>query len=154
MSTVTVTCEPLHWKYALQVAVEEARRLKQYGLTSGELTRFKSAMMRDSEQLAQQAGFVPSLENLDFVMEHDALGHVVMDQVQGHEALVRLDDVICLEGVNEVARELLGFFAEYGRTRRSAIPSAVSPPPSWRASPAPPPITRASRFLSTSPNRR
>jgi predicted Zn-dependent peptidase len=114
VSTVTVTCEPLHWKYALQVAVEEARRLKQYGLTSGELTRFKSAMMRDSEQLAQQAGFVPSLENLDFVMEHDALGHVVMDQVQGHEALVRLDDVICLEGVNEVARELLGFFAEYG----------------------------------------
>jgi hypothetical protein len=36
--------------------------------------------------LAQQAGFVPSQENLDFVMEHDALGHVVMDQVQGHEA--------------------------------------------------------------------
>ena len=122
VSTVTVTCEPLHWKYALQVAVEEARRLKQYGLTNGELTRFKSAMMRDSEQLAQQAGFVPSLENLDFVMEHDALGHVVMDQVQGHEALVRLDDVICLEGVNEVARELLGFFAEYGKPERERDP--------------------------------
>jgi len=114
VSTVTVTCEPLHWKYALQVAVEEARRLKKFGLTAGELTRFKSAMMRDSEQLAQQAGFVPSLENLDFVMEHDALGHVVMDQIQGHEALLRLDDVISLDCVNEVARELLGFFAEYG----------------------------------------
>jgi len=123
VSTVTVTCEPLHWKYALQVAVEEARRLKQYGLTPGELTRFKSAMMRDSEQLAQQAGFVPSLENLDFVMEHDALGHVVMDQVQGHEALVRLDDVICLEGVNEVARELLGFFAEYGAAPEERDPA-------------------------------
>ena len=36
VSTVTVTCEPLHWKYALQVAVEEARRLKQHGLTAGE----------------------------------------------------------------------------------------------------------------------
>jgi predicted Zn-dependent peptidase len=123
VSTVTVTCEPLHWKYALQVAVEEARRLKQHGLTPGELTRFKSAMMRDSEQLAQQAGFVPSLENLDFVMEHDALGHVVMDQVQGHEALVRLDDVICLEGVNEVARELLGFFAEYGAAPEERDPA-------------------------------
>ena len=122
VSTVTVTCEPLHWKYALQVAVEEARRLKQHGLTAGELTRFKSAMMRDSEQLAQQAGFVPSLENLDFVMEHDALGHVVMDQVQGHEALMRLDDVICLEGVNEVARELLGFFAEYGKDAEERDP--------------------------------
>ena len=115
VSTVTVTCEPLHWKYALQVAVEEARRLQQKGLTPGELSRFKAAMMRDSEQLAQQAGFVPSLENLDFVMEHDALGHVVMDQIQGHEALVRLDDVIRLEGCNDVARELLGFFAEYGK---------------------------------------
>jgi hypothetical protein len=114
VSTVTVTCEPLHWKYALQIAVEEARRLQKCGLTPGELQRFKGAMMRDSEQLAQQAGFVPSLENLDFVMEHDALGHVVMDQVQGHEALVRLDDVIRMEGVNEVARELLGFFGEYG----------------------------------------
>ena len=115
VSTVTVTCEPLHWEYALQVAVEEARRLHQCGLTPGELSRFKSAMMRDSEQLAQQAGFVPSLENLDFVMEHDALGHVVMDQVLGHEALVRLSDIISLECVNEVARELLGFFAEYGK---------------------------------------
>jgi hypothetical protein len=38
----------------------------------------------------------------------------VMDQVQGHEALVRLDDVISLECINEVARELLGFFSEYG----------------------------------------
>ena len=62
--------------------MEEARRLKQHGLTAGELTRFKSAMMRDSEQLAQPRGFVPSLENLSFVMEHDALGHVVMDQVR------------------------------------------------------------------------
>jgi len=122
VSTVTVTCEPVHWKYALQVAVEEARRLQQCGLMPGELSRFKLAMMRDSEQLAQQAGFVPSLENLDFVMEHDALGHVVMDQVAGHHALVRLDDVISLECVNEVARELLGFFAEYGKAAAERDP--------------------------------
>ena len=51
MSTVTVTCEPLHWKHALQMAVEEARRLQKSGLTPGELGRFKAAMMRDSEQL-------------------------------------------------------------------------------------------------------
>ena len=154
VSTVTVTCEPLHWKYALQVAVEEARRLKKFGLTAGELTRFKSAMMRDSEQLAQQAGFVPSLENLDFVMEHDALGHVVMDQIQGHEALLRLDDVISLDCVNEVARSSSAFSPSTARRPTSATRSAGSPPRSSRASRARRRITTASRWGSTSRNRR
>ena len=130
VTTVTVTCEPREWEFALQVAVEEARRLQKCGLTQGELSRFKAAMMRDSEQLAQQAGCVPSLENLDFVMEHDALGHVVMDQVVGHESLLLLDEYITLESVNEAATELLGFIAEYGcdsetRDPRSGLTTAI-----------------------------
>lgn len=130
VSTVTVTCEPREWEFALQVAVEEARRLQKCGLTQGELSRFKAAMMRDSEQLAQQAGCVPSLENLDFVMEHDALGHVVMDQVEGHKSLLLLDEYITLESVNESATELLGFIAEYGcddstRDPRSGLTTAI-----------------------------
>ena len=100
VSTVTVTCEPREYEFALQVAVEEARRLQLHGLTPSELDRFKAAMIRDSEQLAQQAGCVPSVENLDFVMEQDACGHVVMDQVKGHEALVRMSEYITLEACN------------------------------------------------------
>ena len=114
VSTVTVTCEPREWEFALQVAVEEARRLQEFGLTSSELDRFKAAMLRDSEQLAQQAGCVPSLENLDFVMEHDACGHTVMDQVAGHEALVRMSECITLDACNGACDELLGFIGEYG----------------------------------------
>ena len=130
VTTVTVTCEPREWEFALQVAVEEARRLQKCGLTRGELARFTAAMMRDSEQLAQQAGCIPSLENLDFVMEHDALGHVVMDQVEGHESLLLLNKYITLESVNEAAAELLGFIAEYGcdsetRDPRSGLTTAI-----------------------------
>lgn len=64
----------------LQVAVQEMRRLQKYGVTPGELDRYKTALLRDSEQLAQQSGSVPSVDTLDFVMESLALGHTIMDQ--------------------------------------------------------------------------
>jgi len=64
------------------VAVQEMRRLQRYGITPGELERYKAALLRDSEQLAEQAGSVPSVDTLDFVMESLALGHTVMDQRQ------------------------------------------------------------------------
>ncbi len=38
-----------------QVAVQEMRRLQRYGITPGELERYKTALLRDSEQLAEQA---------------------------------------------------------------------------------------------------
>ena len=67
---------------AAQVAVQEMRRLQRHGITPGELERYKAALLRDSEQLAEQAGSVPSVDTLDFVMESLALGHTVMDQRQ------------------------------------------------------------------------
>lgn len=75
---------------ALQVAVQEVRRLQKYGVTSGELERYKTALLRDSEQLAEQAASVPSADNLDFVMESLALGHVVIDQKAVSHVLVNL----------------------------------------------------------------
>ena len=38
-----------------KVAVQEMRRLQRYGITPGELERYKTALLRDSEQLAEQA---------------------------------------------------------------------------------------------------
>ena len=129
VSTVTVTCEPREYEFALQVAVEEARRLQKFGLTPSELDRFKAAMLRDSEQLAQQAGSVPSLENLDFIMEQDACGHVVMDQVAGHEAMVDMADLLTLDACNGMCDELLGFIGEYGkannRSKNSGMCTAI-----------------------------
>lgn len=56
------------------------RRLQKFGVTPGELERYKTALLRDSEQLAEQSGAVPSVDTLDFVMESLALGNTVMDQ--------------------------------------------------------------------------
>jgi len=96
------------------VALEEVRRLHAHGITAGELMRYKAALLRDSEQLAEQAGAVPSIDNLDFVMESDLLGHTVMDQEQGHAALVAVVDYVTLEDVKAMGREMLSFVAEYG----------------------------------------
>jgi len=115
VSTLTVTSEAADWEAATLLAVAESRRLQRYGITNGELVRYRDTLLRDSEQLAQQAGSVPSFENLDFVMESDALGHTVMDQVQGHEALLQVADSITVEDVNVVGRQILGYVADFGR---------------------------------------
>jgi hypothetical protein len=38
-----------------QVAVAEVRRLQRFGVTAGELERYKMALLRDSGQAAEQA---------------------------------------------------------------------------------------------------
>jgi hypothetical protein len=65
----------------------------------GELTRYMDALIKDSEQLAAMIDSVPSVDNLDFIMESDALGHTVMDQRQGHESLVAVAETVTLEEV-------------------------------------------------------
>lgn len=78
----------------------QVRRLKEFGVTKGELTRYMDALIKDSEQLAAMIDSVPSVDNLDFIMESDALGHTVMDQRQGHESLVAVAETVTLEEVN------------------------------------------------------
>ena len=56
VSTLTISAEPADWRGAVQVAVQEVRRLQRYGVTPGELERYRVALLRDSEQAAQQAG--------------------------------------------------------------------------------------------------
>lgn len=79
--------------------VFQVRRLKEFGVTNGELARYLDALLKDSEQLAAMIDNVPSVDNLDFIMEHDALNHTVMDQRQGHESLVAIAGTITLEEV-------------------------------------------------------
>jgi predicted Zn-dependent peptidase len=114
VSTLTVVAEAADWAAATRAAVSEARRLARSGVTPGELARYSAAMLRDSEQLAGQSGSVPSLDNLDFVMESDALGHTVMDQVQGHAALRAVASSVTLADVNDIAAEILGYVADFG----------------------------------------
>lgn len=77
----------------------QVRRLKEFGVTKGELTRYMDALIKDSEQLAMMIDSVPSIDILDFIMESDALGHVVMDQRLAHECLVAIAETVTLEEV-------------------------------------------------------
>ncbi|KAL0397213.1 UNVERIFIED_CONTAM: Stromal processing peptidase, chloroplastic [Sesamum calycinum] len=121
VTTLTVNAEPQNWQNAIKVAVLEVRRLKEFGVTNGELARYLDALLKDSEQLAAMIDNVSSVDNLDFIMESDALGHTVMDQRQGHESLVAVAGTVTLEEVNSIGAEVLEFISDYGK------PSAPHP---------------------------
>ena len=77
----------------------QVRRLKDFGVTQGDLTRYLDALLKDSEHLATIIDNVSSVDNLDFIMETDALGHKVMDKRQGHESLLAVAGAVTLEEV-------------------------------------------------------
>ncbi|XP_051119262.1 stromal processing peptidase, chloroplastic [Andrographis paniculata] len=124
VTTLTVTAEPQNWKNAIKVAVQEVRRLKVFGVTNGELARYLDALLKDSEQLASMIDNISSVDNLDFIMESDALGHTVMDQRQGHECLVAVAGTVTLEEVNSVGAEVLEFISDFGKPS-SRPPAAI-----------------------------
>ncbi|XP_010494175.1 PREDICTED: stromal processing peptidase, chloroplastic-like [Camelina sativa] len=124
VTTLTVTAEPKNWQNAVKVAVQEVRRLKEFGVTKGELTRYMDALLKDSEHLAAMIDNVSSVDNLDFVMESDALGHTVMDQTQGHETLVAVAGTVTLEEVNTVGAKVLEFISDFGRPT-APLPAAI-----------------------------
>ena len=115
VSTLTITSEPADWADAIKVALEESCRLQRHGVTEGELERYLDALLRDSEQLANQAEKTPSIDNLDYVMESMALGHTVMNHTQSHQALVDIAATIELSDVNAMCKSLLSFAAYYGK---------------------------------------
>ncbi|AQK81937.1 Stromal processing peptidase chloroplastic [Zea mays] len=90
----------------------------------GEMTRYMDALIKDSEQLAMMIDSVPSVDNLDFIMESDALGHTVMDQLQGHESLLAVAETVTLEEVNTVGAEVLEFISDFGKLN-APLPAAI-----------------------------
>ncbi|KAL5167885.1 Stromal processing peptidase, chloroplastic [Glycine soja] len=124
VTTLTITAEPKNWQNAIRVAVQEVRRLKEFGVTQGELTRYLDALLKDSEHLAAMIDNVSSVDNLDFIMESDALGHKVMDQRQGHESLLAVAGTVTLEEVNSVGAKVLEFIAEFAKPT-APLPAAI-----------------------------
>ncbi|CAL9047522.1 unnamed protein product [Musa banksii] len=124
VTTLTVTAEPKNWQSAVKVAVQEVRRLEEFGVTKGELTRYMDALLKDSEQLAAMVDSVPSVDNLEFIMESDALGHTIMDQRQGHESLVTVAETVTLEEVNSIGAEVLEFISDFGKPT-APLPAAI-----------------------------
>ncbi|KAL9347677.1 hypothetical protein Peur_059043 [Populus x canadensis] len=124
VTTLTVTAEPKNWQNAIKVAVQEVRRLKEFGVTKGELNRYMDALLKDSEHLAAMIDNVSSVDNLEFIMESDALGHTVMDQRQGHESLFAVAGTVTLEEVNSIGAKLLEFISDFGKPT-APIPAAI-----------------------------
>ncbi|KAL7244549.1 hypothetical protein ACSBR2_000018 [Camellia fascicularis] len=124
VTTLTVNAEPNNWQSAIKVAVQEVRRLKEFGVTKGELARYMDALLKDSEQLAVMIDNVSSVDNLDFIMESDALGHTVMDQRQGHESLVAVAGTVTLEEVNSIGAKVLEFVSDFGKPS-APVPAAI-----------------------------
>lgn len=147
VSTLTISAEPADWRGAVQVAVQEVRRLQRYGVTPGELERYRVALLRDSEQAAQQAASFSSDSNLNFVMESLALGHVVQHQSQAHAATLAVADSVTLEDVNAAAAALLSFASHFG-AEADALAAAESLPEAWTTPPGP---TRATAVVACVP---
>ncbi|XP_073296699.1 LOW QUALITY PROTEIN: stromal processing peptidase, chloroplastic-like [Primulina huaijiensis] len=125
VTTLTVTAEPQNWQNAIKVAVQEVRRLKEFGVTNGKLARYSlDALLKDSEQLAAMIDNVSSVDNLDFTMESDALGHTVMDQRQGHESLVAIAGTVTLDEVNSIGAKMLEFISDFGKPY-APLPAAI-----------------------------
>lgn len=124
VSTLTISAEPKDWRGAVNVAVQEVRRLKEFGVTKGELTRYLTALLKDSEHLAAMVDSVASVDNLDFIMENAALGHSVMDQRQGHECLMSVAQTVTLEDVNAIGASILEYIADFGKPW-APVPAAV-----------------------------
>jgi predicted Zn-dependent peptidase len=115
VTTLTVTAEPKNWPDAIKVAVQEVRRLKEFGVTKGELARYMDALIKDSEHMAAMIDNFPSVDNLDFVMESDALGHTVMDQRQGHDSLLAVAGTVTLQEVNSTGAKVLEYITDFGK---------------------------------------
>ncbi|KAK1288289.1 hypothetical protein QJS10_CPB19g01336 [Acorus calamus] len=124
VTTLTVTAEPRNWQNAIRVAVHEVRRLKEFGVTEGELARYLGALLKDSEHSAAMVDSIPSVDNLDFIMENDALSHTVMDPRLGHECLVAVAETITLEEVNATGAKVLEFISDFG-SPSAPLPAAI-----------------------------
>ncbi|KAI3824598.1 hypothetical protein L1987_06062 [Smallanthus sonchifolius] len=124
VTTLTVTAEPKSWQGAIKVATQEVRRLKEFGVTKGELARYLDALLKDSEQLAAMCDNISSVDNLDVVMESDALGHMVMDHKQSHESLLSVAGTITLEEVNFIGAQVLEYISDFGE-ESAPVPAAI-----------------------------
>ncbi|GMH43786.1 hypothetical protein BSKO_11720 [Bryopsis sp. KO-2023] len=147
VSTLTVTSEPGDWRGAVRVALQELRRVQMYGIKPGELKRYMAALIRDSEQAADLADSIPSVENLEYLMESIALEHKVMEQKDMHELMLQVQDEITIENVNAMCRSMLSFTSDYGR-ETELLDEAEKTPEDW-AEPGP---TRATAIIACVPS--
>lgn len=104
--SLDMTAEPHKWKDAIRKSLSEIAKLGIYGVTAGEMERYASSLMTDTEQLAAQGERIQHSDQLAHLMESTANGHAFMSPEQSYQMTTRALSTLTLEHVNEAAREL------------------------------------------------
>lgn len=76
--SLDITTDTKNWQEAVRLAVREIRRLGLFGLTAGELARYKQATLVEAAQHAAEAGQKANEDVLNELMEAEACGHTFM----------------------------------------------------------------------------
>ncbi|KAL7581314.1 hypothetical protein ACA910_006078 [Epithemia clementina (nom. ined.)] len=117
--SLDMTAEPKRWKDAMCKALSEIRKLGVYGVTAGEMERYASSLMTDAEQLAAQGDRISHGDQLSYLMETVANGHVFMSPTQSFEMTAKALSTLTLDEVNEAAAELCSHVMSFHKDEAS-----------------------------------
>ena len=104
--SLDMTAEPSRWEEAVIKSISEIRKLGLFGVTTGEMERYASALLTDAEQLAAQGDMISHSDQLAYLMETVANGHTFMSPEQSYAITEQALITLTLEEVNEAAAEL------------------------------------------------
>ena len=122
--SLDLTTDASRWRDAVRAAIIEIRRLGLFGLTEGELVRYKTAILMEAEQLAAQATQMDNENVIESVMEAESCGHTYMHPEEKLEATFEAIENISLEDINEISRELCEHLSHM-QSEEGVKPSAV-----------------------------
>jgi hypothetical protein len=111
--SLDMTAEPNRWKDAICKSLSEIRKLGVYGVTLGEMERYASSLMTDAEQLAAQGDRISHGDQLSYLMETVANGHVFMSPMQSYQMTAKALQTLTLEDVNQAAAELCSHITNF-----------------------------------------
>eukprot|EP00930_Biecheleria_cincta_P003893 TRINITY_DN104800_c0_g1_i1.p1 TRINITY_DN104800_c0_g1~~TRINITY_DN104800_c0_g1_i1.p1 ORF type:complete len:1184 (+),score=166.75 TRINITY_DN104800_c0_g1_i1:55-3606(+) len=124
VTSLQVTADSSDWYDVLFKVIQEVRAIVEHGITEGEFQRFSSALQRQAEKDALEAGSMSSEDLITHLMSSDTFGHAVMHPRDVQDTNSKIQGTLSLEEVKPTAEWMLGFLAHFGR-EGAAPPSAV-----------------------------
>lgn len=118
--SLDMTAEPNRWKDAICKSLSEIRKLGLYGVTPGEMERYASSLMTDAEQLAAQGDRISHGDQLSYLMETVANGHIFMSPMQSYQMTAKALQSLTLDEVNQASSELCSHIAGFNKDSEGA----------------------------------
>jgi predicted Zn-dependent peptidase len=112
--SLDLTTDLTRWRPAVSLAIQEIRRMGLYGITAGEMIRYKQTLLSEIGQMFVQSEQQTHEEVLQELMEAEAVGNTFM-AVSDKYAIINelLNNEITLEEVNGMSRELCEHLSHY-----------------------------------------